>query len=344
MTTSHDVQGESFFLNLRFMLIICVFAGNALEPLASSFHIAQQWFSWIFMFHMPLFVLVTGYFAKSSLAGPAGRKVLLQIGMQYLIFQSLYSVLDVALFHVPRIHHSFFAPYLLLWFLASHICWRLLMLALRGVPPVLQLGISVLLGILVGYLPVEGIWLSVCRTFVYLPYFIAGYHLNYADVRRFFTAPVRIIAGAVSLLLMVLAGTSYFGIPTGWLYGSMTYNELGHTEWYAGIYRIGMYGVQFIASMAFLGLVPAITGRITEMGRRTLYVFLLHGLIVRTVVAKGVYEYIDTPVEIILIVVCAAGLCCLLTMPWVRMATRPLVEPQVDWMLKPAPYPFRRSA
>ncbi|WP_179033176.1 acyltransferase family protein [Paenibacillus kribbensis] len=344
MTTSHDIQGESFFLNLRFMLIICVFAGNALEPLANSFHIAQQWFSWIFMFHMPLFVLVTGYFAKSSLTGPAGRKVLLQIGMQYLIFQSLYSVLDVALFHVPRIHHSFFAPYLLLWFLASHICWRLLMLALRGVPPVLQLGISVLLGILVGYLPVEGIWLSVCRTFVYLPYFIAGYHLNYADVRRFFTAPVRIIAGAVSLLLMVLAGTSYFGIPAGWLYGSMTYGELGHTEWYAGIYRIGMYGVQFIASMAFLGLVPAITGRITEMGRRTLYVFLLHGLIVRTVVAKGVYEYIDTPVEIILIVVCAAGLCCLLTMPWVRMATRPLVEPQVDWMLKPAPYPFRRSA
>ncbi|MCC3378862.1 acyltransferase family protein [Paenibacillus farraposensis] len=341
MTTSHDAQGESFFLNLRFMLIICVFAGNALEPLTSSLHIAEQWFRWIFMFHIPLFVLVTGYFAKSSLTGSAGRKVLLQIGMQYLIFQSLYSVLDVALFHVPRIHHSFFAPYLLLWFLASHICWRLLMLALQGVPPVLQLGISVLLGILVGYLPVEGIWLSVCRTFVFFPYFIAGYHLNYADVRRFFTVPVRVTAGAVSVLLLVLAGTSYFGIPAGWLYGSMTYGELGHAEWYAGIYRIGMYGVQLLASMAFLSFVPAITGRITEMGRRTLYVFLLHGLIVRTVVAKGVYEYIHNPAEVILIVVCAAGLCCLLTMPWVRAATRPLIEPQVDWMLKPAPYPFR---
>ncbi|MGO4952086.1 acyltransferase family protein [Paenibacillus sp. DRB1-1] len=344
MTTSHDVQGESFFLNLRFLLIICVFAGNALEPLAGSLHIAQQWFSWIFMFHMPLFVLVTGFFAQTSLTGSAGRKVLLQIGMQYLIFQSLYSILDVALFHVPHIHHSFFAPYLLLWFLASHICWRLLMLSFQKIPPVLQLGISVLLGILVGYLPMDGIWLSVCRTFVYLPYFVAGYHLNYADVRRFFTAPVRIIAGVVSLLLMVLAGTSYFGIPAGWLYGNMTYGELGHTEWYAGIYRIGIYGVQWIASMAFLSFVPAVTGRITEMGRRTLYVFLLHGLIVRTVVAKGVYEYIDTPVEVMLIVVCAAGLCCMLTMPWVRTATRPLIEPQVEWMLKPAPYPFRRSA
>lgn len=85
--------------------------------------------------------------------------------------------------------------------------------------------------------------------------------------------------------------------------------------------------------MAFLSFVPAVTGRITEMGRRTLYVFLLHGLIVRTVVAKGVYEYIDTPVEVMLIVVCAAGLCCMLTMPWVRTATRPLIEPQVEWML-----------
>ncbi|MGG1651171.1 acyltransferase family protein [Paenibacillus sp. NRS-1780] len=344
MTTSHDIQGESFFLNLRFMLIICVFAGNALEPLVGSLHIAQQWFSWIFMFHMPLFVLVTGYFAKTSLAGYAGRKVLLQIGMQYLIFQTLYSILDAALFHVSHIHHSFFAPYLLLWFLASHICWRLLMLAFQGMPPVVQLGISVLLGILVGYLPVDGVWLSISRTFVYLPFFIAGYHLHYADVRRFFTTPVRVIAGVVSLLLMVLAGTSYYGIPAGWLYGSLTYGELGHTEWYAGIYRIGIYGVQFIAATAFLSFVPAVTGRITEMGRRTLYVFLLHGLIVRTAAAKGIYDYIDTPVEVMLIVACAAGLCCLLTLPWVRNATHPFIEPRVDWMLKPSPYLFKRSA
>lgn len=69
-------------------------------------------------------------FRQKSLAGTTGRKMLLQIGLQYLIFQSLYSALDVSLFHVSNIQHSIFAPYLLLWFLASHACWRLLMLGM----------------------------------------------------------------------------------------------------------------------------------------------------------------------------------------------------------------------
>lgn len=129
---------------------------------------------WIFSFHMPLFVLVTGYFARKSLAGTTGRKMLLQIGLQYLIFQSLYSALDVSLFHVSNIQHSIFAPYLLLWFLASHACWRLLMLGMSRWSITAKLLFAVTAGVAVGYLQLDGVWFSISRTFVYLPFSLSA--------------------------------------------------------------------------------------------------------------------------------------------------------------------------
>jgi len=38
---------ESFFYNLRFLLIVCVLVGNALEPLVARFAEAEALFFWI---------------------------------------------------------------------------------------------------------------------------------------------------------------------------------------------------------------------------------------------------------------------------------------------------------
>lgn len=68
------VARRSLFLNLRFMLIVTVFAGNAIEPLISRMDGLHGLYMWIFSFHMPLFVLVTGYFAKKALPAAQDAK------------------------------------------------------------------------------------------------------------------------------------------------------------------------------------------------------------------------------------------------------------------------------
>lgn len=98
---------ESFFYNLRFMLIVCVLAANALEPLITRFAGAEALFMWIYTFHMPLFVWVTGYFARSSIQGTAARNVLKQIAIQYVLFQTLYALMDATVFHTPHMRLSF---------------------------------------------------------------------------------------------------------------------------------------------------------------------------------------------------------------------------------------------
>lgn len=325
-------RGETYFLNLRFLLIVCVFVGNAIEPLIMRMPGMHAVYVWIFSFHMPLFVFVTGYFARTNLRGLAGRKIMAQIVLQYLIFQSLYSALDVTVFKVDHIHHSFFAPYLLLWFLASHLLWRSAALIMRSLTRPAQLGVSLTLGIAVGYIVMDGTWFSLSRTFVYLPFFMAGYHFRPEWIVKFFTPKVRAAACIASLLLFAAAVLWGDQLPIGWLYGSMTYSQLGAYTWYAGLGRIGIYVLQLCASAAFLSFVPLYACRITELGRRTLYVFLLHGLIVRLAAASPVYAYIHSPGGTFVVIAAAVLLTVLLCQPWVRTLTCPIIEPQVEWM------------
>lgn len=338
-----DTRGETFFINLRFMLIVTVFVANAIEPLILEMSGLHTLYQWIFSFHMPLFVLVTGYFARKNLIGAGGRKVLLQIGMQYIIFQSLYSALDISVFHVTDIHHSFFAPYLLLWFLAGHAFWRLLMIGMSRWSKGAQFAFALAAGVAVGYLQLDGVWFSISRTFVYLPFFVIGYHFSFGAFVKLYQRYVKTAAAAASLLLLVLMGLLGHNLPLGWMYGSMTYMQLGVNEWYAGVFRLGMYGLQFAASLAFLGLVPYRLSRMTDLGRRTLYVFLLHGLVVRAAAVSGVYAYIGNAAGAAVLLFCAVAGTVLLAQPAVRRLLSPLVEPSVDWMISLQRAALRRS-
>ncbi|MNO29958.1 hypothetical protein D3C76_198890 [compost metagenome] len=326
-------RGETFFLNLRFLLILCVFVGNAIEPLISRMEGMHSLYMWIFTFHMPLFVFVTGYFAKHNLFGETGRKILIQIAVQYVVFQTIYSLLDITVFQVKDIHHSFFAPYLLLWFLASHIGWRLMLLMMRKCSPVQQLAVSIALGVLVGYLHIDGTWLSISRTFVFLPFFIAGYHFSFEKIEQWLTLKTRGIAALVSVLLFIVIFISGADIAPGWLYGSMTYGQLHHSEWYAGIFRLALYLLQIVAGAAFLSFVPKAASLLTEYGRRTLYVFLLHGFIIRLAATSPLYQYIRNDWTALFVIAAAIFMTLLLSQTLVRKWTSPVIEPSVQWIM-----------
>ncbi|MNW64240.1 hypothetical protein D3C74_425070 [compost metagenome] len=113
----------------------------------------------------------------------------------------------------------------------------------------------------------------------------------------------------------------------------MTYMQLGAEEWYAGVYRLALYAVQITASLAFLGLVPYGLSRMTDWGRRTLYVFLLHGLVVRLAAASGIYDYIGNAAGAALVLLTAVLFTVLLAQPAVKRLLHPLVEPSVNWMI-----------
>ncbi|MNN90253.1 hypothetical protein D3C81_2081740 [compost metagenome] len=71
----------------------------------------------------------------------------------------------------------------------------------------------------------------------------------------------------------------------------------------------------------------------TDWGRRTLYVFLLHGLVVRLAAASGIYDYIGNAAGAALVLLTAVLFTVLLAQPAVKRLLHPLVEPSVNWMI-----------
>lgn len=332
--TAEQKRGDTFFLNLRFLLIATVFLGNIMEPLIQQYVPVRTFYLWIFSFHMPLFVFVTGYFARYSLTGASGKKMLQQITLQYIIFQTLYSIMDVAVFRVHGIQHSFFLPYLLVWFLLSHLCWRLLLLGFLHLKLKHPAFVAIGLAVLIGYGGFNGGFLSLSRTFVYLPFFIVGYFFRFETFMAWFTVRRRMVCGAASAALFGILLVMPQAVNPQWLYGSFTYTQLGFQEWYAGLIRLGIYGLQFASSLAFLALVPQQEGAITDWGKRTVYVFLLHGFVVRLTVASGIYASIDHAFEVAALLL-AAVLCTIaLAQPFVKQWTHALIEPETGWMLR----------
>lgn len=325
-------SGETFGLNLRFLLIVTVFVSNAIEPLIQSDPGLKALFVWIFTFHMPLFVGVTGYFARHNLKGRAGNKVLRQIALQYVIFQLLYLLFDYLIFKVPGITHNFFVPYLLIWFLMGHLIWRCMLRLFihRNIRyPVL---LSIIIGLLVGFLPLDGAWLALSRSFVYLPFFIIGYNWNFATIFTSIRSWLRPLGLFVSTALLLIIFKNVQVINPVWFMNNMTYRELGWLDapWNPILLRLCIYGIEFIAAASFLAWVPQRSCAITDLGRRTLYVFLIHGFITRYAVYIGLYDHIHEGITTALLIAGSIGCTILLAQPHIRKATHVVIEPNSE--------------
>ena len=151
-------------------------------------------------------------------------------------------------------------------------------------------------------------------------------------------------AAILSAALLVYIAYGGLNIPQGWLLGSKTYVELGHQEWHAGIYRLGVYLLEIISAALFLAWVPNLTSKLTDLGRRTLYVFLLHGFLVRVAIWSGVYSYMGNALFIPIILGVAILFSVTLAHPLVRQTFKVLIEPDISRISFHRHGAFKRSA
>ena len=174
-------------------LIICVILGHV--PLIDGFvdiglperYDALIWalVRGIYAFHMPLFVLLSGYFSRRKAVGEQFRGALKLLGL-FVVFQTLdlvvWSFAYGALPPVGRMVYPCFA----LWYLLCLFYWRML---LSVIPdkwnPLLVVAASVAISLAVGFTPIRG-EMGLHRFFSFIPYFMIGYYygrwlLQYID-------------------------------------------------------------------------------------------------------------------------------------------------------------------
>ena len=82
---------DPFFDNAKFVLITLVVIGHAYTSLRHESEFIKSAYFLIYSFHMPLFILISGYFTKNFNKPEYFRKTISSALIPYLIFEAIFS-------------------------------------------------------------------------------------------------------------------------------------------------------------------------------------------------------------------------------------------------------------
>ncbi|MEU0488845.1 acyltransferase family protein [Nocardiopsis sp. NPDC006139] len=331
--------------NAKFLLIVLVVVGHAIEPLRDIPAVSALYY-WIYFFHMPAFIVISGYLSR-SFDGSSNRveKLVLTVAVPYLIFwtihQSIYTVERGGLGDSL----SLLKPTWTLWFLVALFLWRL------SVPVWKRLRAPVLIAFAISLFAATtslSDTLSLGRVVSFLPFFVLGLSLR----REHFLWLDRLWLRLASLV--VLGTTAVLAVPisdrlsSDWLFwrDSLTDRDIDPLMPSLGI-RLAFMGLALAMTVAFLALTPKRRTWFTDLGAYTLYVFLGHSVVFILLKASPWYDVMDNLTGAAITVGVGLAVALLLCTPWVRAAMRWAVEPQMSWFLKreePTPAPAASPA
>ncbi|MCT1576682.1 acyltransferase family protein [Oceanobacillus kimchii] len=317
------MERNAFFDNAKALLIFLVVFGHMIQPFTNEYAGINTLYLWIYTFHMPAFILLSGFFAKGS--GNAGYvwKLAKKLIVPYLIFQILYTIYY---FYIgkPDWQTGMFHPHWSLWFLFSLFSWHILLIVFKKIPAFYSISLAVLIGVVVGYFGEIGHTFSLSRTFVFFPFFLIGYWVTEKQMMSIKRNAVK----GVSLVVMTVLAIAISYMPefnSGWLLASKSYGDLG-MEQYGGIARLLVYVTAAIMVVSVLAWIPKRNfGWLTKLGTRTLYVYLLHGFIVQFLRQYDILS-VNNILDFIGIAGISAMIVILLSSKPVLTVSQPLIE------------------
>ncbi|MFB4306000.1 acyltransferase family protein [Actinomadura sp. GTD37] len=335
-------QRDAYFDNVKFFLIMLVVLGHIWEIFRTDSHATAAVYTVTYGFHMPVFVFVSGFFSRGFMKSTEKfRGIFPALVVPYVIFNVLYRMQLVIIQGNDFRLHELFRPQFLMWFLVALVLWRLsapLWSHLRH-----PFAVSVALALIAGSWSFNSD-AALCRAAGLLPFFVLGLTVRRDRVdalrgpgwTRWAGAAVLLAALPVAYLWDL--GKVLPKITHGVLLWNRGYDYMGFNAVEGMAYRLLALGVAVVLGMAFLAAVPRGRAWYTVLGTRTMYVYLLHGLVVKTLHYGGVFDarFFHTPAGQLAVTAGGLALGILLATVPVQRLTRWAVEPKGRWLLKPA--------
>ncbi|NMO96705.1 acyltransferase family protein [Paenibacillus lemnae] len=324
-------ERDLYFDNLKFILILLVVTGHFIEPFNTERTVGTL-YQWIYSFHMPLFIFTAGYFSKNIRYPKYYVQLVSSLVVPYFLFETLYTLFDYYTQGLDKLDFTYFYPYWILWFMFSMMLWKMLLPYLLILKHPLWITIS--MSVMLGYSLDVDYYASISRTLYFLPFFMLGFFFKREWLDLLKTRRVQLM----SFLVLAAGAVLLYGLmpilPTGWFYGAMPYLALDLEMWYAGIYRVLTYGFTVLMGLCVLSLIPSSRQPFTDLGVNTMYVFLLHGFLVKGMLYAGYFETFNSTGGKILLIGIAVAVTCILSSSWIKRGFGWLVEPNYGFLFK----------
>ncbi|MDN5893184.1 MAG: acyltransferase family protein [Nocardioides sp.] len=277
--------------NIKMTLVTVVVVGHVVTLVPGSDR-NNQVYDFIYFWHIPAFVLVTGYLSRSFQWSPKKFWALFTtVVVPYCIFEFLMATFRTEVGGEALRDPLFLNPHWPMWYLAAVFLWRLATPVL--VRHWLMLPASVLLSLLFGSLTAEWTWwLDLHRAVGLLPFFVLGLHLRGPDMDKL-RGRVAPAVGALALVgLFLLAGHADEWISSArWLWYADPYEELGVGFSDGAWIRFRVMLIGAVGALSVISLVPRGRSFWSDMGAASLVVYLCHGFFVRGVEFAGIDRF-----------------------------------------------------
>lgn len=284
-----------YFDNVKFFLIVCVVIGHIIKFGAmDAAREARGLAVFIYSFHMPLFIFLSGLFLKRERITTKGTA---QHVAHYL---ALYVVAKLLRKAVPfmtgqPVIIDWLTEGGLPWFMVALAAYYLLAWALQWCNFALVGLVAVVGALYAGNVNTIGDYLCLSRIIVFFPFFWLGHALNPKDVTRHFALEGPKVAGVAVILfagyVCYYNADAIFGYRDLFL-GRSCYaaSPIVGCSW---VNRLCAYVVSLAMSYTILAIVPQ--GHIplvSTFGTRTLQVYLLHYEVIELLLIYGVLDSI----------------------------------------------------
>lgn len=337
--TTPAKERVAYLDNARYWVMLLVVIGHSLTQFTDDMDSARGVYVWIYSFHMPFFILISGYTARRYMGDARQiRRIVSTLVVPYLIVETTMQLITRHYTGDPD-PLRILSPQWLAWFLAALFVWRITTPIWRALK--YPITTSIVISLLVGLFEIPNV-LALPKILGFLPFYVMGLHMSRDRFERLTRPRVR-VASVVVLGVALAICYLYSGHwTTDWLLWKQRYDEspLRATPLEGITQRAELLVVGFVLTFAALSLVPRRRSWTTALGGRTFYCYLLHGYVILVLQLKfELFSRIDhygvgAAIACIVVAVLLGNL--LMTRPFATVF-RPLFEPKLAWLFRSAP-------
>ncbi|MFR8734905.1 MAG: acyltransferase family protein [Clostridium perfringens] len=282
-------QNRNYLIdNSKGLLIFLVVLGHSLEFIRKDYEVARLLYVFIYEFHMPVFVFISGYLSKNVEKGR--RNAVRNFLTPFLLFNIIWNLITLVgpLFlrgeftELPSEQaFSFFTPGWALWYIFAMFLWKILLPDLLKFKNIFIL--SIIAGIFVKLSGEFGSYMALSRTITFAPFFLAGYYSSEEKLKRFRKFTRFNILNKVPSILILIIGVlialifvNYSNIADEFFWADRSYSNF-NIEIFTGILLyIAVYIIGFAFVYVFINLMPENQTFLSKIGENTLSVYFLH--------------------------------------------------------------------
>ena len=282
-------QSRNYLIdNSKGLLIFLVVLGHSLEFIRKDYEVARLLYVFIYEFHMPVFVFISGYLSKNVEKGR--RNAVRNFLTPFLLFNIIWNLITLVgpLFlrgeftELPSEQaFSFFTPGWALWYIFAMFLWKILLPDLLKFKNIFIL--SIIAGIFVKLSGEFGSYMALSRTITFAPFFLAGYYSSEEKLKRFRKFTRFNILNKVPSILILIIGVlialifvNYSNIADEFFWADRSYSNF-NIEIFTGILLyIAVYIIGFAFVYVFINLMPDKLTFLSKIGKNTLSVYFLH--------------------------------------------------------------------